>query len=192
MPATPRARAARGSLSVTGSPLISSVPASARIAPLTILMRVDFPAPFSPTSAWTSPGSNSNETPRSARTPPNAFDTSVSFRRGVMGGARVVGTLRVPFLEATAHGVCLLPSAARRQHLALVPPHFGQPPGSDGDTLRQAVVVPHGAERERLQFLEQRQSLGEVAVEFQPAQEVDRFEQRREQRLQQAPGADHP
>src|SRR5436190_12266360 len=36
-----------------------------------ILINVDLPAPFSPTSACTSPARNSNDTPFSACTPPN-------------------------------------------------------------------------------------------------------------------------
>jgi hypothetical protein len=42
--------------SVTCSPLTRIVPSSAGWIPVMILMSVDFPAPFSPTSAWTSPG----------------------------------------------------------------------------------------------------------------------------------------
>src|SRR5262249_27840961 len=41
-------------------------PASDRSAPLRIFISVDFPAPFSPMSACTSPGATSNETPRKA------------------------------------------------------------------------------------------------------------------------------
>ena len=44
-------------------------PLSGVSAPVMILMRVDLPAPFSPTRAWTSPGRRSNDTPLSARTP---------------------------------------------------------------------------------------------------------------------------
>src|SRR4029450_7184074 len=52
-------------------PSISTVPSSAVSAPEMILMRVDLPAPFSPTSACTSPERTSKSTPRSAWTPPS-------------------------------------------------------------------------------------------------------------------------
>ncbi len=45
-------------------------PSSAITAPVRILMRVDLPAPFSPTMAWTSPARSSREACRSAATPP--------------------------------------------------------------------------------------------------------------------------
>src|SRR6516162_9778642 len=41
-------------------------PESGRSAPLRIFMSVDLPAPFSPTSAWTSPGRSVRSTPRRA------------------------------------------------------------------------------------------------------------------------------
>src|SRR5258708_1246321 len=50
-------------------PLTSSVPESAWCAPVMTLMRVDFPAPFSPTSASTSHGSTSTATPLTACPP---------------------------------------------------------------------------------------------------------------------------
>src|SRR5437016_4546972 len=46
------------------------------------LMRVDLPAPFSPSNAWISPARKSNETPLSARTAPKDLVTAVSRRRG--------------------------------------------------------------------------------------------------------------
>src|SRR5262245_43657793 len=50
-----------------------------------IFTSVDFPAPFSPTRAWTSPASRSSETPSSACTPPNDFERVVSLRSGGKG-----------------------------------------------------------------------------------------------------------
>ena len=50
-----------------------SVPASGVSAPVMIRMSVDLPAPFSPTSACTSPARRSKETPVSAWTPANDF-----------------------------------------------------------------------------------------------------------------------
>ena len=54
------------------------VPRSGASAPVMILISVDLPAPFSPTSAWTSPAASSNETPLSARTPANDFVIEVA------------------------------------------------------------------------------------------------------------------
>jgi len=46
--------------------------------PARIFRRVDFPAPFSPTQAWASPGATVKLTPRNACTAPNAFATSAA------------------------------------------------------------------------------------------------------------------
>src|SRR4051794_15076874 len=59
----------------SGWPSISIEPRSADSAPAMILMRVDLPAPFSPTIACTSPDCRSRSTPRSACTPPYRFST---------------------------------------------------------------------------------------------------------------------
>src|SRR5665213_1367305 len=45
-------------------------------------IRVDLPAPFSPTRAWISPARLSKETTRSACTPGNAFDTPATASAG--------------------------------------------------------------------------------------------------------------
>ncbi len=50
-------------------PPISTSPESGMVEPAATAMSVDFPAPFSPTRAWTSPGSTSRLTPLSAVTP---------------------------------------------------------------------------------------------------------------------------
>ena len=55
-----------GSFRSTTLPRICIDPASASTAPVIILMSVDFPAPFSPTSACTSPEFSSSDTPSSA------------------------------------------------------------------------------------------------------------------------------
>ncbi len=52
----PSAVAAAGDVTWRSSPSNQNVPASARKIPDTTLMRVDLPAPLSPTSATTSPG----------------------------------------------------------------------------------------------------------------------------------------
>src|SRR5262245_61190583 len=68
---------------MTCRPLMESEPESGQSgcsAPVMILIRVDLPAPFSPTSAWTSPSRRSNETPLSARTAPNDFEIESTLR----------------------------------------------------------------------------------------------------------------
>jgi hypothetical protein len=82
MTATPLSRASAGVKCARSTVAPSTViaPSSARTAPVMTLIRVDLPAPFSPTSACTSPGARSNDTPFSARTPANDFrmDETVS------------------------------------------------------------------------------------------------------------------
>src|ERR671936_1317905 len=56
-------------------PPISTSPLSGTRKPLAIPSNVDFPDPFSPTSAWISAARQSKLTSRSACTAPNAFDT---------------------------------------------------------------------------------------------------------------------
>jgi hypothetical protein len=84
MAAMPSERDRSGLLSWICRPPISTEPASGRWAPVTILMRVDFPAPFSPTRAWISPGRRSNDTPFRAWTPANALVTPETASRGFM------------------------------------------------------------------------------------------------------------
>ena len=47
-----------------------TVPAVGRKMPLTLLLRVDLPAPLEPSSATISPASTASETPRSTSTGP--------------------------------------------------------------------------------------------------------------------------
>ena len=88
---TPAARAASAVKVVSGAPPIATVPEVGGCTPRRIFRMVDLPAPFSPSSAWTSPGRTSRLTPSRARTPPKCFDTSVmrtaSGRAGVTHGA---------------------------------------------------------------------------------------------------------
>ena len=63
-----------------GWPPIWTVPRSGSTNPLAIPRRVDFPEPFSPTTAWTSPARQSKLTSVSARTAPNCRDTPLSSR----------------------------------------------------------------------------------------------------------------
>src|SRR6188474_2764782 len=57
-------------------------PESGTTAPVRILIRVDLPAPFSPTSAWTSPARSSNDASRSACTPAYDFVTFPALSSG--------------------------------------------------------------------------------------------------------------
>ena len=50
-------------------PPISTMPGSGSVEPAATAISVDLPAPFSPTSAWTSPSTTSRPTPLSATTP---------------------------------------------------------------------------------------------------------------------------
>ena len=62
------------------TPSASTVPSSARTAPYAIAASVDLPAPFSPTSAWISPGYSSRSTPSTACTAPKRLRTPRSVR----------------------------------------------------------------------------------------------------------------
>src|SRR6185503_17098145 len=65
-------------------------------APVRILISVDLPAPFSPSSACTSPARTSNETLRRAWTPENDLLIARASRRGVtpVDGPEVSDTIR--------------------------------------------------------------------------------------------------
>ena len=58
-----------------GLPSSNIVPASGVTAPVIAFINVDFPAPFSPTRAWTSPGINSSDADVTAATPAYDLDT---------------------------------------------------------------------------------------------------------------------
>src|SRR5918911_93605 len=91
--ATPRSRASCGPAGWYGMPSSTIRPASGCSAPLRIFIRVDLPAPFSPTRAWTSPGATSRETPRSARVGPKLLWIASMRSRGSGGGAATGGCL---------------------------------------------------------------------------------------------------
>src|ERR1700722_10732398 len=71
----PAPRCSLGSSNNSGEPWISISPVSGWLAPDSIRMKVDLPAPLAPTSPCTSPLSSSKLIPRSACTPGNNFDT---------------------------------------------------------------------------------------------------------------------
>src|SRR5438270_708585 len=189
----PSLRAAVGSFASTAWPATSIVPASGRWAPVMTLIRVDLPAPFSPTNACTSPASNSRCTPRSARTPPKDLWMSVSLRRGGTAGApwdRVSEKAKTASKPAGYTGIRWLPPFG--QHIVLVRLDLRQPRLADGGLVAETVVVPHRAVGERLVFLHQRQPGGQVALGLEMAELFGRLQQRDQQRLEHRPRADHP
>src|SRR5262245_10372207 len=103
-------------------------PSSGSRNPLAIPSSVDFPDPFSPTSAGISPARQSTLTSRSACTAPNAFDTPCSLSTGPAGetwwspppaGANVdidaLVLLSAPLLRDRTRRVHLLEQAQRDQ-----------------------------------------------------------------------------
>jgi hypothetical protein len=70
MQTTPAACAAAGDAKVTGWPSSRISPSSGATTPDMILIRVDLPAPFSPSTAWMRPASTVRPARCSARTPP--------------------------------------------------------------------------------------------------------------------------
>src|SRR6266576_4736418 len=78
---------------VTSRPSISTRPASGLIKPPSTFMRVDLPAPFSPTRAWISPGITSREAPLRATQSPKVFSMP-SIRMAGRGGGKGEGRWR--------------------------------------------------------------------------------------------------
>jgi hypothetical protein len=70
MTAMPASRASAGPWKSAGSPSTSTLPVSGRVTPASRRTIVDLPAPFSPTSARTSPGRSAIVASRTARTAP--------------------------------------------------------------------------------------------------------------------------
>src|SRR3954463_14949838 len=86
----PLASASRGELKLASCPSISSCPSSGRNTPDSTLIRVDLPAPLSPSRHITSPPATAIEMSWSAITEPKNFDTSRA-------------SISAPLLEATSH-----------------------------------------------------------------------------------------
>src|ERR1700730_13484602 len=85
----PSAWARLGEAASRGLPPISTVPELAAIAPAAIAINVDFPAPFSPKRACTSPSETSRDTSSRATTPGKVLETPFRPRtaRAVIGTA---------------------------------------------------------------------------------------------------------
>src|SRR4051812_42741232 len=99
MAAMPSERATGGVIRGTVRPETTSAPVSGCSAPVMILIRVDLPAPFSPTSAWTSPALSSKDTSRSARTPSKdlqMFDAERSTDKAVQDDSGIFDELNAP------------------------------------------------------------------------------------------------
>src|SRR5438552_8273343 len=81
----PAAWASSGRVKETGTPRYRIWPLSGAYTPVSSLIRVDLPAPFSPTRACTSPGASANDTSSSASTPGNRLATPTTSSIGGSG-----------------------------------------------------------------------------------------------------------
>ena len=81
-----------------------------------MFINVDFPAPFSPSNAWTSPGSTSNETSLSAATPAKCLlmprITSVGSTVGWVSGLELMASSIIGLVQSR----CCARGAVRAQH----------------------------------------------------------------------------
>src|SRR5262245_61505853 len=94
----PRRRISPGSLPLSIWPAKRTVPPFGACTPVMVFIRVDLPAPLSPTSPTTSPGSTAKVTPRSACTAPKCFSTPWSSSR-LIGGPSSQSPLAVDLVE---------------------------------------------------------------------------------------------
>src|SRR5580704_9823866 len=83
---------------------METVPVVGAMTPATVLIRVDFPHPFSPTRQWISPGLTSQSILFKARTPPKRLEMPVSCRKGAvvfMPGSQTQGDepVNIGFVE---------------------------------------------------------------------------------------------
>src|SRR4051794_38143300 len=85
----PAALLAAGPLKVISWPPTVSTPLSWRCTPARIFTKVDFPAPFSPSRAWASPGYSVTEPFSSARTAPKLLVAPSSTSSGCPGACSV-------------------------------------------------------------------------------------------------------
>src|SRR3990170_2603480 len=122
--ATPASSASRGEPKRTVLPSTARVPPSGSNTPDRILIRVDLPAPLSPSRQTTSPALTASETSSRATTAPKYFETLRASRRGV----RVRGS---------AFGADIVPV-------------IGSPPSADpGEATPDPVVQDDGHEEKR-------------------------------------------
>ena len=93
MTAIPASLASAVEVKSTSSPRNRNDPSSRGCKPATTLIRVDLPAPFSPTTAWMEPGCTLRSPSARATTEPNVLRTPASSRTGV-GSGDVIGPPR--------------------------------------------------------------------------------------------------
>ena len=144
---TPAAMASRGPLKCRTSPPTAISPRSGRCTPPRMRTSVDFPAPFSPTSACTSPGSTSNATPSSARVAPNCLLMSRALAAGrvmpvtvrnLTGGARDAHLLVGEPAALDDHVVVQRDGAVAHRHVIV----------AFGGALAAALGIRAGGEQE--------------------------------------------
>ncbi len=82
----PASIASLGLLNCCSTPLTVIVPSSGRCIPYRIFISVDLPAPFSPTSAWISPGTTEKLIRSLAMTPGKRLVMSDSDTAGAVSG----------------------------------------------------------------------------------------------------------
>src|SRR5215470_16782420 len=102
--AIPAARASRAERKRVSSPSRRKRPENSGCTPAMIFISVLFPAPFSPTRPWISPGESAKSTPRSASTPPKVLLIPCNSRMG----EKLVG------MDGSDQEVILHPLHARR------------------------------------------------------------------------------
>src|SRR3990172_7767701 len=96
--ATPASSASRGEPKRTVLPSTARVPPSGSNTPDRILIRVDLPAPLSPSRQTTSPALTASETSSRATTAPKYFETLRASRRGVRVRGSAFGADIVPVI----------------------------------------------------------------------------------------------
>src|SRR3954454_4521734 len=119
----PRAMASAVLWIVTSAPSKVIRPESAVVAPDRILMRVDLPAPFSPTRACTVPARTVMSALRMARTAPYRLDTPVTANRSVpvVGVWLIVSSLRSVPLDPAEPGRAGRPALPTPRSVVVVP-----------------------------------------------------------------------
>src|SRR4030042_2465134 len=111
-------------------------PWSGARAPARIFMRVDFPAPFSPTTACTSPLPTAKLTPRRACTPGKAFAMPRISRAGA------VGSTAIPILSRELRGPSRGPRRIRLfLRVVLLDPGFGKLADREVLVIQVRVIV---------------------------------------------------
>src|SRR5690606_4776081 len=101
----PREIASVGVASWTGRPHHSTSPAVRRMTPVRSLIRVDLPAPFSPTIAWISPDRNVTSAGFSASTRPYFFwsprNSRMGAPRGTLSGSAILASSSCRWLSSS-------------------------------------------------------------------------------------------